>query len=77
MPSNRRRFLSRPFWRDYVIAYVLIGVGFMLNDIAVSPPRNKALQVLAMALFFAGLLVFAVALGHSLWFVMGGKPPPK
>jgi hypothetical protein len=47
----------------------------MLNDIAVSPPRKKALQVFAIVLFFAGLLVFAVALGHSLWFVMGGKPP--
>jgi hypothetical protein len=78
MPSkrpNRRRFLSRPFWRDYLIAYVLIGVGFTLNDVAVSPPRNKVLQVVAATLFFAGLLVFASAIAHSLCFVMGGKPP--
>src|SRR5215207_5797200 len=27
-----RTFLGRPFWRDYVVAYVLIGLGFMLSS---------------------------------------------
>ena len=34
-----RTFLARPFWRDYVVAYVSIGFGFLMIDIAASQPR--------------------------------------
>jgi hypothetical protein len=28
---RRNRFLNRPFWRDWVLAAVFIGFGFMLS----------------------------------------------
>ena len=65
----RDRFLARPFWRDYVVACVLTGVGFMLIDIG-APYRDRTERLLVLApaisLFGCGLLVFCCAVGWSL-----------
>jgi hypothetical protein len=72
---SRRQFLARPFWRDYGIAYLLIGFGFLLGDVASAPSANHLLKLASTVIFFAGLLVFATALSYSVWFIAGGKPP--
>lgn len=66
----RNRFLARPFWRDYVLAYVLIGTGLTLVDIGASQQESlKRLVVLipAYTLFGLGFVVFSCAIGWSLW----------
>jgi len=71
--SNRRMFLRWPFWRSYLVAYLLIGMGFLQGD--TGPSRSRLVEVVGGTMFCAGLLVFAVAIGFSIWFVAGGKPP--
>jgi len=73
--DNRRHFSRRPPWRDYLFAYVLIGVGFALTDVSAVPPHSSVPHIIGAVLFFAGLLIFIAAVGHSIWFVLGGKPP--
>src|SRR5579862_4014811 len=36
LQGPRTRFVARPFWRDYVIAYVLIGTGFTMIGFSAS-----------------------------------------
>jgi len=72
MFSNRRVSIRRPFWRNYLVAYLLIGAGFLLGEVQPSAPL---LEVLGATMFIAGLLIFAIAIGYSIWFVAGGKPP--
>jgi hypothetical protein len=72
---QRRPFIARPFYRDYVVACVLISFGLVLADHACVPPENLALQIFGATLAFAGFLIFVLAIGYSIWFVVGGKPP--
>ncbi len=56
-----RTFLARPFWRDYVVAYVLIGLGFMLSG-----PTSPVHPTVGVAMFTCGAVVFVCAVGWSL-----------
>jgi hypothetical protein len=56
-----RRFLRRPFWRDWVLSYVLIGIGAIVCD-GSSPPQN----VVGVFIFAGGIAIFLAALGHGL-----------
>jgi hypothetical protein len=71
----RLGFIKRPLGRNYLIAYLLIGGGFLLGDIAVGSTGKRVLEVVGTTIFFAGLFVFAAAVAHSVWFIMGGIPP--
>ncbi len=65
----RNRFLARPFWRDYVVAYVMIGFGFTLNDIGVTQPDRfdrLMVEIPAITIFVAGVVVLVCAIGWSL-----------
>jgi hypothetical protein len=72
--SRRRILAQRPLWRNYLVAYALVGVGFSLHDIAASHPRSVALSLAGSTILWLGLLVFAAAFSYSVWFVAGGKP---
>jgi hypothetical protein len=73
MPSSLFTVAKRPLWRSYLVAYLLIGVGFLLGDIAATSPGTHWLEMLGATMFFAGLLVFAAAIANSVWFVLGGR----
>jgi hypothetical protein len=60
MGAARRRFLTRPFWRVWVLAGVFIALGFMLT--APGAPLHPAA---GLALFFAGLGIFCCAVGYA------------
>ncbi len=66
--EERRSFLARPFWRDYVLSYVLIGIGFTM--VAIGAPQRGAdrwfVLVPAFAVFGLGFMVFFCAVGWSL-----------
>ena len=51
-------FLLRPFWRDSVLSYVLIGVGFMLASPAAPVHRYVGFVILA-----SGAAIFLTAVG--------------
>jgi hypothetical protein len=73
-PQRRPRpFLARPFYRDYVVAYLLIGVGSVLADHACVPPENLPLEIFGATVAVAGFLIFVSAVAYSIWFVLGGK----
>ena len=72
---NRAAYAKRPLWRNYLFAYLLIGVGASIGSVAVGPSGNRIVEAAGATLLFIGLLVFVAALGHSFWFVAGGKPP--
>ena len=56
-----RTFLARPFWRDYVLSYVLIGFGFTLT----SPSFPMLLRAVGALLGIGGVVVLICALGYS------------
>lgn len=47
----------------------------MLGDMAIAEHRNRLMEIIGAALFFAGILVFLCALASSIWFVLSHKPP--
>lgn len=49
--------------------------GFLIGDSAMIATETSLLELLGAIMFFAGLLIFILAIAHSLWFVAGGKPP--
>lgn len=59
--QGRRTFLARPFWRDYVIAYVLIGLGWMLTSPVA--PVHPAIGIVILAW---GAATFLCAVGWSI-----------
>jgi hypothetical protein len=64
---KHRPFLTRPFWRDYVLAYVCIGVGAVVAG-APAPARgsgNIVLLAAAALICGAGLVIFCCALVFS------------
>ena len=66
---KRRPFLARPFWRDYVLAFVCLVFGVMLGDVGAAargPDRLKLLGI-AAALAGTGLVIFCCAVGYSVW----------
>ena len=67
--ERRRAFLARPFWRDYLVGAVLVGVGFMVNDFAVTArgAERWVLWVSAMVLVGVGVGILLCAVGWSLW----------
>ena len=69
-PQRPRTFLARPFWRDYVVAYVLIGLGFMLTSHFA--PVHRAVGVVILA---CGAVIFACAVGWSLLSTWRPRPP--
>ena len=54
-----RTFLARPFWRDYVLSYVLIGFGFTLT----SPSFPMLLRAVGALLGIGGVVVPPTASG--------------
>jgi hypothetical protein len=69
----RSRFGNRPLWRNYIAAYLLIACGFTLGDYSIATRAGGTLEIVGTIIFFSGLLVFACALAHSIWFVIGRK----
>lgn len=59
--QGRRTFLARPLWRDYVLACMLIGLGFMLTSPAA--PVHRAVGVVILA---CGVAILVCAVGWSL-----------
>ena len=55
-----RTFLARPFWRDYVVAYVLIGLGFMLSS-----PVAPVYRAVGLVILTCGAVIFLCAVGWS------------
>ena len=66
--KSRRPFLARPFWRDYVVGAVLIGVGFMVNDYAAITRGSGGwvLRIAALTLMGTGTVFLLCAIGWSL-----------
>src|SRR3954451_4381078 len=65
LQGPRRTFLARPFWRDYVLAYVLVGLGFVLTS-----PVAPVHRGVGVAIVVCGAVVFLCAVGssiHSTW----------
>jgi hypothetical protein len=60
LQGSRKSFLARPFWRDYVLACVLIGLGFMLTSPAAPVHRGVGIAILA-----CGAVIFLCAVGWS------------
>lgn len=65
----RNRFLARPFWRDYVVACVLIGSGFTTAGIG-APNRDPVTRRIVIGvgalLLGAGAAIFVCAVTWSL-----------
>jgi hypothetical protein len=53
-------FLNCPFWRDYVVGAVLIGIGFMFTG-----PGSPLKWFVAAAVGVLGILIFGCACGWS------------
>lgn len=68
LQGPRNHFLARPFWRDYVLAYVLIGLGFMLSS-----PNAAVHQGVGIAILACGALIFLCAVGWSLYATCTGR----
>jgi hypothetical protein len=69
-PQKRRRpFLARPFWRDYVVAYLLIGAGIVVGDIGIPDrsPRRWLFLVPGIISLTAGCAVLLCAIAHGIW----------
>lgn len=65
----RNRFLARPFWRDYVVAYVLIGSGFTIVGIGVpnrEPVSRQVIIGVGAAFLGAGAVIFVCAVVWSI-----------
>jgi hypothetical protein len=60
LQGPRNRFLARPFWRDYVVAYVLIGVGFTMVGIGASQRQSSDRLFVLIPAFTLGALGFVV-----------------
>ena len=56
-----RTFLARPFWRDYVVAHALIGLGFLLSS-----PHAPVHPAIGIAILACGAAIFLGAVGWSL-----------
>jgi hypothetical protein len=71
----RRTFFKRPLWCNYLFAYLLLGLGVSLVDVAAGRTGNIVVIVMATISLLAGLSVFACAIGFSIRFVPGTEPP--
>ena len=58
--KGARAFLARPFWRDYVVAYVLIGLGFILSS-----PVAPVHRVVGLVILACGAVIFLCAVGWA------------
>src|SRR5271170_1753837 len=65
--QSRRPFLSRPFWRDWVLCGLLIGVGFVLLDATAfrHDLQGRLGEGLAIALLGGGASVLLAAIFHA------------
>jgi hypothetical protein len=61
-----RAFRDRPVYRNYGVAYVLIGSGFLFGNLATAAGQNAILRVLAGTLFIAGLLLLISSIAFSI-----------
>lgn len=59
--QGRRTFLARQFWRDYVVAWVLIGMGFILSGPGAPVPRWVGVLMIV-----CGGVIFCCAVGWSI-----------
>jgi hypothetical protein len=66
---SRRPFLTRPFWRDWVLCGVLIGAGFVLLDATVfrHDLQGRVAEGLAIALLGGGASVLLAAIFHAVF----------
>lgn len=62
--SRPNRFTSRPVWRDYLVAYVLMGVGFTLAA------PGLAIRPVGYVMLAVGIVVFCLAAGWSIGMVI-------
>jgi hypothetical protein len=70
LPGRQRWFTPRPPWRDFIVSYVFIGVGFLIVDIAAPWPPDAsrtAAMTTGLILFGAGCCVFVAAILHAAW----------
>lgn len=56
-----RTFLSRPFWRDYIVGASLIGLGFMISS-----PNMPIHPAIGLTMGALGVIVFVLAIVWSL-----------
>jgi len=69
--------LNRPYWRSYVVSFPLVAVGIFVCDSGDIPKGSRVSAVIGGTIFLAGLLIFVLSLGSSLWFVMATPPPSR
>jgi hypothetical protein len=67
--GTSRPFLNRPFWRDWVLACVLIGGGFALFG-----PGHPYVNGTGYTLMLLGAGVFVAAIAHAIWFAFAPRP---
>lgn len=72
-PGKPRPFLARPFWRDYVMAFLLIALGFLLSDPGLAGQGRWVVLGPALASFAEGIAIFLVAVGWSVWMALRGR----
>jgi len=66
--------VKRPLWRNYLFAYLIIGMGVVLVDVSAGPNRNIVGMIVGVTSFLVGLLIFVTAVVTSVRFVLAGKP---
>ncbi len=60
-----RSFFARPFWRDYLLACLLIGLGFMLTS-----PHAPIHLGMGVTMLASGAIILLMATGwsiHTAW----------
>lgn len=60
--SDDPTFLMNPWWRDWLLSAVLIGLGFMLSSPVA--PFNGLIGYVCMAL---GAIIFLAAVAYTIW----------
>jgi len=65
----RKTFLARPFYRDWVLSGVIIGMGFMLSDHGGPLEGWPGLVVVGI-----GACIFIAAMIHGVMLVICHKP---
>jgi hypothetical protein len=61
-PVHKKSFLIRPFWRDWVLAGVIIMVGFVLSS--PNAPLNGWPGLFVIGI---GVVILLSAIIHALW----------
>ena len=68
--------VERPWWRNYLLAYLLVGLGATVFDVSAGPTGSVFGRTAGAIGFLAGFAIFTAAIGSSVRFVLGPKPKP-